>query len=95
KDYFEDSSLERKNEDTSSEPTSFEIKKPVETLEQFIPSGARVIPMKYVLSPVSGIRHFDYNKNGLFRIIEMNPGFLKDYFDYFYFSDDIEFTERY
>ncbi|EKR82709.1 hypothetical protein [Leptospira interrogans] len=38
--------------------------------------------------------HFDYNKNGLFRIIEMNPGFLKDYFDYFYFSDDIEFTER-
>ncbi|EKR74717.1 hypothetical protein LEP1GSC041_0060 [Leptospira noguchii str. 2006001870] len=39
--------------------------------------------------------HFDYNKNGLFRIIEMNPVFLKDYFDYFYFSDDIsiEFTE--
>lgn len=48
--------LLKKNEDTSSEPTSFEIKKPVETLEQFIPSGARVIPMKYVLSPVSGIQ---------------------------------------
>lgn len=56
KDIFEDSSLEEKNEDTSSEPTSFEIKKPAETLEQFIPSGARVIPMKYVLSPVSGIQ---------------------------------------
>lgn len=56
KDIFEDSSLEEKNEETSSQPASFEIKKPVETLEQFIPSGARVIPMKYVLSPVSGIQ---------------------------------------
>ncbi|WP_061205581.1 hypothetical protein [Leptospira santarosai] len=37
------------------EPTSFETK-PAETLEKFIPSGSRVIPMKYVLSPVSGIQ---------------------------------------
>ncbi|MBE8398489.1 hypothetical protein IQB76_20835, partial [Leptospira borgpetersenii serovar Hardjo-bovis] len=38
------------------EPTAFEAKKAVETLEKFIPSGSRVIPMKYVLSPVSGIQ---------------------------------------
>ncbi|EMY76797.1 hypothetical protein LEP1GSC060_3185 [Leptospira weilii serovar Ranarum str. ICFT] len=54
---FEDSSEETNEDLPSLEPASFEMKKTAETtLEQFIPSGSRVIPMKYVLSPVSGIQ---------------------------------------
>ncbi|EMY13222.1 hypothetical protein LEP1GSC043_0777 [Leptospira weilii str. Ecochallenge] len=56
-DPLEDTSSEKVDEDLPPlEPTSFETKKPAETLEKFIPSGSRVIPMKYVLSPVSGIQ---------------------------------------
>ncbi|MBM9579573.1 hypothetical protein JWG45_20720 [Leptospira sp. 201903070] len=39
----------------SSTP-NMEFGKPVESVEQYIPSGARVIPMKFVLSPVSGVQ---------------------------------------
>ncbi|MCG6169517.1 hypothetical protein [Leptospira sanjuanensis] len=55
---FEDSSIEETDEDLPSLETSSpaEISRPVETPEQFIPPGSRVIPMKYVLSPVSGIQ---------------------------------------
>ncbi|EMJ94884.1 hypothetical protein [Leptospira alstonii] len=57
KSVFEDSSEETNEDLPSLEPASFEMKKTPEiTLEQFIPSGSRIIPMKYVLSPVSGIQ---------------------------------------
>ncbi|AOP35606.1 hypothetical protein A0128_18205 [Leptospira tipperaryensis] len=42
-------------ESSSSSPT-LEFGKPSESVEQYIPSGARVIPMKFVLSPVSGVQ---------------------------------------
>lgn len=40
----------------SSTNSPIEMSRPVEVQEQFIPAGSRVIPMKYVLSPVSGIQ---------------------------------------
>ncbi|PJZ61157.1 hypothetical protein [Leptospira adleri] len=56
-----DSSVENSestNEDLPSldSSPSIEFGKPTETVEQYIPSGARVIPMKFVLSPVSGVQ---------------------------------------
>ncbi|MGJ4752833.1 hypothetical protein [Leptospira kmetyi] len=56
---LEDSSPEETDSDLPSfEPSTptFETSKPAEPQEQFIPAGSRVIPMKYVLSPVSGIQ---------------------------------------
>ncbi|MCG6194918.1 hypothetical protein LFX25_16895 [Leptospira sp. FAT2] len=54
---FENSSIETDEDLPSMEPSSpAEMSRPVETPEQSIPPGSRVIPMKYVLSPVSGIQ---------------------------------------
>ncbi|XDD50050.1 hypothetical protein AB3N59_17055 [Leptospira sp. WS92.C1] len=50
------------NEGEDAELPSFDPPLPIDTsgqtqsVEQFIPNGSRVIPMKYVLSPVSGVQ---------------------------------------
>ncbi|PJZ58507.1 hypothetical protein [Leptospira barantonii] len=54
---LEDSSSEESDSDLPTfEPPPIETSRPIESTEQFIPAGSRVIPMKYVLSPVSGIQ---------------------------------------
>lgn len=56
-----DSSIENSESTDADLPSldsspSIEFGKSSETVEQSIPSGARVIPMKFVLSPVSGVQ---------------------------------------